>query len=505
VCDRNYEEFTLEKFKNDLKRLYPKSNLINEQRQDQKNVLSSFFEYKKDKSDLKILVLNDIHIQYNYKEGGKVNCGDTGGCCSDKSDPNLEEDDKAGYWGTRMSNCDTPKRTFEETLKFIKENVEFDMLIVLGDLISQDSWNYSREDLIENNKYIFDQLTKTFWNGKKHYEELGKDDILILPVNGNHETEFLDYENYDEESDFVKQGILTEYEKFIGIENVKQMQKKGYYEIIDSARNIRYIGVDSNFNSIYNYYSSIDSTNPMNFIYNLGNTLYECEQQNQKVIFLSHIPFSDETGMTTLGKFIKLLFQRFENIIDISIAAHTHNDTISFYHDVEGNPMFLELTSPSLTTYTDLFPSFRVYEMNSDGRIVDYVQWRMNIDILNIFASQGNYKFEFEQKYRFSEEYGIDLEKTEKKEELIQFKQKLFSNSEYLKKYVKNFLTLYKLPEDRQAVLNKMEEVKCLMLDEVDYIENCLYQNGGNYMTYIGTVLYRKFFERKIWFSLNPN
>lgn len=268
LCDRNYREITPESFKRDLERLFPRSGGKTGFPGNQKSVLDSFLSKKK--GALKILTLNDIHIQHNYKVGGRVDCGDSGGCCSDVSDHNLAPENQAGFWGTRRGNCDIPAKTFEETIKFIKENVDFDILVVLGDLISQDSWSYSKDDLRANNRYVYDTLTEVFWNGKSRVSELGANEVLILPINGNHETEFIDYENYDDQNDFVKQGMLSEFERFIGASGVEEMQSRGYYEVVDSERKVRFIGVDSNFNSVFNSYASIDSTNPLNFIYNLG-------------------------------------------------------------------------------------------------------------------------------------------------------------------------------------------------------------------------------------------
>lgn len=233
--------------------------------------------------------------------------------------------------------------------------------------------------------------------------------------------------------------------------------------------------------------------------------MYDAESKSQKVVFLTHIPFSDETGMATLGKFVKALFRRFEHTIEISLAAHTHNDTVSFYTDKAGEPMFLELTSPSLTTYSDLNPSFRVYEMDLEGRIVDFAQWRMNLDVLNVYAAQGNLVFWFDLVYRFGEEYGVDLAGQEKRPELARFEKKLHRDNVTLRKYTKNYLTLYKLRREGTDLVSKMEEVKCLMLDQADLIHHCIYQNGGNFLDYLGSLVYRKFFERTLWLHLKKN
>ena len=72
-----------------------------------------------DEQPFKVLVLNDLHLQKNYKEGTLVECGLPAGCCQSKwGKPS--KGTGAGYWGTRQSNCDIPERTFLSTLEHIK-------------------------------------------------------------------------------------------------------------------------------------------------------------------------------------------------------------------------------------------------------------------------------------------------------------------------------------------------------------------------------------------------
>ena len=69
--------------------------------------------------DFKMLVLNDIHLQRLYKEGSVVDCGEVEGCCEERWGM-AEKGKGAGYWGTRLSSCDIPTRTFLKTLEHIK-------------------------------------------------------------------------------------------------------------------------------------------------------------------------------------------------------------------------------------------------------------------------------------------------------------------------------------------------------------------------------------------------
>jgi hypothetical protein len=76
--------------------------------------------------DFEILVLNDAHLQKEYKEGTLVDCGKPAGCCQDKWGKVSENG--AGYWGTKNSNCDIPDRTFLKTLEFIKSKILFELI-----------------------------------------------------------------------------------------------------------------------------------------------------------------------------------------------------------------------------------------------------------------------------------------------------------------------------------------------------------------------------------------
>ena len=65
--------------------------------------------------------------------------------------------------------------------------------------------------------------------------------------------------------------------------------------------------------------------------------------------------------------------------------------------------------------------------------------------------------------------------------------------------YLKNFLTLYKLPDDFSELTSKMVEVKCRTKDQVDLVMNCIMTNGANVLGCPPTQIYRLFFERSRW------
>lgn len=217
-----------------------------------------------------------------------------------------------------------PRHSFERFLKYLSEKEEYDIIILLGDLISQDSWNYHEKEVLEVNQYIYSKIKENFWgennskNNKQSLKDLENVDSkkikskrpIILPVNGNHDTEPLDFEDVDNPDNYTRKEILTLFKDFIGQEKVLEMQTRGFYVYKIPDSNLNFFGFDLNLSSVFNSYMSDYSDFPIEFLMELGKALYKAEKNGEKVTFLTHIPFSDVTGQVTLSRLFKILFQR---------------------------------------------------------------------------------------------------------------------------------------------------------------------------------------------------
>ena len=80
-----------------------------------------------------------------------------------------------------------------------------------------------------------------------------------------------------------------------------------------------------------------------------------------------------------------------------------------------------------------------------------------------------------------------------------ELEDKVLNQPKFSRIYLKNYLSVYVLSSDYSTVVSKMIEAKCRTKDQVELIMDCLHKNGGNYISYLGTVLYRFFFEEKTW------
>lgn len=84
---------------------------------------------------VKVALLSDIHLSYDYAPGMSNNC-DKVLCCRSNSGLPSNEKEAAGKWGDY--NCDIPVWTFQEVLKEIREDIKPDFVFWGGDSIPHD-------------------------------------------------------------------------------------------------------------------------------------------------------------------------------------------------------------------------------------------------------------------------------------------------------------------------------------------------------------------------------
>lgn len=103
--DDTITKLKLEDFQKYLDKHFPKTEIIKKRKSDK---------------DIKMIVVNDIHLQKDYKEQTVIDCGQIAGCCEARWGKPKKGEPSAGYWGTKNMTCDIPTRTFTKTLEFIK-------------------------------------------------------------------------------------------------------------------------------------------------------------------------------------------------------------------------------------------------------------------------------------------------------------------------------------------------------------------------------------------------
>jgi len=126
------------------------------------------------KDDLiKVVMMSDLHMDWDYLEGADNSCGKPL-CCRSDSGLAPTAARSAGKWGDY--NCDLNTITLDSMLSEIKNNVKPDLVMWAGDSVPHnvDSLTF------DSNVAIMKNITKEVSDGL--------DGIKIFPCIGNHDT-----------------------------------------------------------------------------------------------------------------------------------------------------------------------------------------------------------------------------------------------------------------------------------------------------------------------------
>ena len=122
----------------------------------------------------------------------------------------------------------------------------------------------------------------------------------------------------------------------------------------------------------------------------LYDVLLDAEKAGEKVHIVGHSPPSDGQSVSGFGKNFNKIIDRFANTVVASFYGHTHNDQFVLHYDFETNsvPIHVGFVTPSVTTYTGLNPSYRIYHVDgpykgSSFRVLDTETYIFDLEAAN--------------------------------------------------------------------------------------------------------------------------
>jgi len=158
IEDRIYEK-TLEAQDNDfINNLYKEHDLANPRPKDEL---------------IKIALISDLHLSFDYTIGADTDCGKPL-CCRSDSGINKNADKNAKKWGDY--NCDLPVHTLENLFDFVNSDIKPDAVMWGGDSIPHNLDSLQ----IDNSVQIMKNVTKIVADKLSDYP--------IYPTIGNHDT-----------------------------------------------------------------------------------------------------------------------------------------------------------------------------------------------------------------------------------------------------------------------------------------------------------------------------
>lgn len=407
-----------------------------------------------------ILQVNDIHIDLDYEPGSIANCKDGLMCCRANKTAKSEPPVLAGYWGATNGTCDIPTHTFDQFIEQIKQ-FKPDFIMWLGDNENHEIDTIPKEVNVESTKYLAEKLA-----------QFAKDSRFIVSI-GNHENsppDTMDFNNKIQNEWFFK-NLTEAFKPLLNEDEQKQISDKGYYTSVIKERNLRIISLFSAPGDSMNMYNLIRSYDVDGQISWLWNTLKTAEENKEDVFITIHIPIGNDFSISLWDEIACALVERYQNNIKAIFSAHTHMDHLTFIGKRTDREQVVktQYIAPSLTTYTNMNPSFRIYEIDSDtNQIVDYTQYRLDLAKYNGLGP--NVTLVWEPVYKFKEQYNVPDMSSKSMQTL---KDKFWSDYTSMGPYMANFLTKKFNPED---ILDKKLAVKlrCLLYSTSKQALQCL-------------------------------
>lgn len=147
--------------------------------------------------------------------------------------------------------------------------------------------------------------------------------------------------------------------------------------------------MNTNYCYNLNFWLYVNSTDPLGQLAWLVNILQYSEDHNQKVHIIGHIPIDSCLNSWSVNYYN--IINRYESTIVGQFFGHTHTDSYKMFYDVKNltRPVGVAYITGSVTTYSYLNPSYRVYTVdgfyeNSTYQVLDHETYIMNITDANL-------------------------------------------------------------------------------------------------------------------------
>ncbi|KAK9968276.1 hypothetical protein ABG768_002610 [Culter alburnus] len=351
----------------------------------------------------RILFLTDIHWDAEYAEGSLVDCKKPL-CCRNDSGRVSWKQFGAGYWGT-YGECDLPLRTVENLLQNVAKSGPWDWVYWTGDIPAHNVWSQTR-------KQQLNELTTITRLILKH---LGPN-VTVYPAVGNHESTPVNsfpppFVHGNRSSRWLYDTMAKEWASWLPEEALKTIRHGGFYTV-EVQRGLRVVSLNMNFCARENYWLMVNSTDPADQLQWLIRILQESENKGEKVHIIGHIP--PGLCLNSWSWNYYHIVNRYESTIAGQFFGHTHVDEFQMFYDEETltRPLSVAFIAPSVTTYVNLNPGYRVYYVDgnypgSSRMVLDHKTFILNLTLANNRPSKPDPSPIWTLLYRASEAYNL--------------------------------------------------------------------------------------------------
>ncbi|XP_073468770.1 sphingomyelin phosphodiesterase [Aquarana catesbeiana] len=333
----------------------------------------------------RVLFLTDVHWDHGYSPGGPITCREPL-CC--RSSPS-EGHGSAGYWG-EYSKCDLPLHTIESLLRHVASSGPYDRVYWTGDIPAHNIWEQTRGEQLGALRTITGLIKKY----------LGP--VPVYPAVGNHESAPVNsfpppsvHGNLS--SSWLYQAMAQEWKEWLSPEALETLSTVGYYTV-KIGPGLRLVSLNMNYCASENFWLLINFTDPAGQLKWLVGILQEAEDNHEKVHIIGHIP--PGVCLKSWSWNYYRIVNRYESTIAAQFFGHTHLDEFEIFYDEEtiSRPLSVAYIAPSVTTFIDLNPGYRVYQIdgeypNSSHVVLDHETYILNLTEANKKKEEPRWTF----------------------------------------------------------------------------------------------------------------
>ncbi|KAM9846833.1 sphingomyelin phosphodiesterase [Aulostomus maculatus] len=348
----------------------------------------------------RVLFLTDIHWDQEYETGSPADCKQPLCCRKDSSPPSWRRRE-AGYWGT-YSKCDLPLRTVENLLENAARTGPWDWVYWTGDIPAHNVWSQSRKQ----------QLSELTIISRLIHKHLGPN-VTVYPSVGNHESTPVNsfpppFVHGNRSSAWLYNTMAEEWAHWLPEQALKTLRYGGFYTA-EIQPGLRVVSLNMNFCARENFWLMVNSTDPANQLQWLVQILQASEDKGEKVHIIGHIP--PGLCLSSWSWNYYHIVNRYESTITGQFFGHTHLDEFEMFYDETNmnRPVGVAFLAPSVTTYVDLNPGYRIYYVDgnyqSSSRLVlDHETYILNLTKANHGPEENP---SWTLLYRATEAYGL--------------------------------------------------------------------------------------------------
>ncbi|KAI7793261.1 sphingomyelin phosphodiesterase [Triplophysa rosa] len=357
----------------------------------------------------RILFLTDIHWDAVYAEGSVANCNEPL-CCRNESGRASWKHNGAGHWGT-YGKCDVPLRTVENLLQNVAKSGPWDWVYWTGDIPAHNVWSQTRAQQL-NELITISRLLRKY---------LGPN-VNVYPAVGNHESTPVNsfpppFVHGNRSSHWLYDTMAEEWAPWLPAGALKTIRHGGFYTA-EVQPGLRVVSLNMNFCARENFWLMVNSTDPADQLQWLVHILQESENKGEKVHIIGHIP--PGLCLSSWSRNYYHIVNRYESTISGQFFGHTHTDEFQMFYDEDTltRPLGVAFIAPSVTTYVNLNPGYRVYYTdgnypNSSRMVLDHETFILNLTLANNLSngpalpSKPDPNPSWTLLYRASEAYGL--------------------------------------------------------------------------------------------------